>query len=184
MIIKSDKYRRRYGKFAVGGISVNYNRGNPARQRECETEPMELSDLTPEQLGVLLFKVNNHSRAIAKRYLYELGCPNRSEDLDKAIELAEASDAAIQEADRVEGEVQGIKSELDVQSSAEKDRLIALISSHIEASGMGQVEFAQKITWQPMVLSKILSGRKRVSVEDLCRLAIALGLKIDISKKN
>lgn len=182
MIIRSDRYRRRYGKKAAGGISVNYNRGNPARQRECETEPMEIEDLTPEQLGMILFRVNSQSRKSAKRYLHDIGCPADSESLDLAIERANASESAKLAAEQIKAMREDLGIGLDAASKLEKQAILDLINEYVESFENGHVGLAAHLAWHPSQLSNLLSGRTTMSVLDLCRLAIALGLKIKLEK--
>jgi hypothetical protein len=145
-----------------------------------EAELMELSDLTAEQLGKILFRVTNQSRRSAKRYLHDLGCPSDSEALDAAIELAYRSDEAKQASESIKADREEIGTGLDAASKIERQRVLDRLRERIDSLEGGHVEFANSIGWPPTLLSDMMSGRKSMTLLDLCRLAIALGGNVEI----
>ena len=46
---------------------------------------MEISEMTNEQLGMLLYKTETKSRRAGKVYLHSIGAPSLSDDLDMAL---------------------------------------------------------------------------------------------------
>ncbi|MFN7841620.1 MAG: hypothetical protein ACK5N9_07810 [Pirellula sp.] len=143
---------------------------------------MELSDLTPEQLGKILFRVTQQSRKAAKRYLHDLGCPADSESLDAAIELANRSDEAKRASESIKAYREEIGTGLDAASRIERQRVLDRLRERIDSLDGGHVEFASSIGWDPLYLSNMLNGRTTMSLIDLCRLAVAMGEKINIGK--
>lgn len=182
MIIRSDKYRR-YGKLAVGGISVNYNRKTLATHRDSDIGPMELSELTPEQLGMILFRVNNQNRRSAKKYLHSLGAPSDSIALDAAIKLAQDAEQSQKIAKQIKHQREFLGGGLDAVSKSEKDRLIQKIVDVLEAKGMDHIQFAELVAMEPKHIAQILDARRELSLRDFCRMAISLNLDIDVAEK-
>jgi hypothetical protein len=148
-----------------------------------EVKLMELSDLTAEQLGKILFRVTNQSRRSAKNYLHSLGCSSTSEDLDAAIALANASDTAKQAADDVKADREDIGEGIDGAATEEENRVLEMLTKMIEASGKSNIQFAEEMAWQPMVMNRMLSGRKEMTLHDVCRLVVALNKQIDFKQK-
>ncbi|MFO0383794.1 MAG: hypothetical protein ACK506_19010 [Pirellula sp.] len=144
---------------------------------------MELSDLTEEQLGKILFRVNHQSRKAAKSYLHTLGCPADSEALDAAVAMAQASEVAKQAAAEIKESREEIGSGLDAAAVTESNRVLDILKEQVESLEVGKVEFANLIEWPPSLLTNMLSGRKTMTLLDLCRLLVAMDLEFQVKKK-
>jgi DNA-binding phage protein len=87
---------------------------------------------------------------------------------------------------RVFGEVSPEEKELhDVlrkafRAEAHRIRIGREIKEALDMQGMTQVELAKQISMQPADLSKMLRGKTNITLNALCRISEALGLKVSL----
>lgn len=155
----------------------DYNRRAP----QPESRPMEINDMTPEQLGMLLYKTETKSRRAGKVYLHSLGAPSSSEDLDMAIKKAQASKKALAARLTIESKQASNGSEIDSKADSLVSAAIGQIIDELAKQGLNRTEFAQMCGWPDSLLSNYLTGRKEPGLRAFCRMAAVLNCTLGIA---
>lgn len=148
---------------------------SPAKART-----MEISDMTPEQLGMLLYKTETKSRRAGKVYLHSLGAPSSSEDLDMAIKRAQASKKALAARESIESKQSSDGSEIDSKADQLVTSAISQVIAELAKQGLNRAEFAQMCGWPDSLLSNYLTGRKEPGLRAICRMAAVLNCTLGI----
>ena len=132
-------------------------------------------DLTPEQLGKLLFKDRHESRRNLKRFLHDLGGDGSAEELDEVLSIAAKNKEAATIADNLDErrwqESMGIEDRID----DDLVRMMREISKQMEEKGISQSDLAILCGIHQPTLSKYLSGKKEPGVRNLTRMARSVG---------
>ncbi len=142
---------------------------SPAKART-----MEISDMTPEQLGMLLYKVS-FSRKAAKYFLHDIGVSSTAESLAAAISKAESSEAAVRIRDRLLSDRKDKMADIGDSVTAEVDKMLSAIAEEMANQGMTQAQLAEICGWEQPLVSAYLSKTKVPGLANLCKITLALG---------
>lgn len=132
-------------------------------------------NLTTEQQGELIFRSRHLQRRLQKRYLKELGGDGTAEELDQQLAAAQASDAAVAVADRLDRRRHLVASAVELGREARVAELLADIRVRMEEQGVTQVELALRCGWQQGLVSDYFRGKSLPGAANLCKMAEALG---------
>lgn len=141
---------------------------------------MEIQEMTPAQLGMLLFKTETKSRRAGKVYLHSIGAPSSSDDLDFAIQHAKASKKALAVRADIEAKQSNNGSELDLQAAELASNVIQQVVAELDKQSLTRTEFAHICNWPDSLLSNYLTGRKEPGLKAICRMAAALNLTLHL----
>lgn len=141
---------------------------------------MEISEMTNEQLGMLLYKTETKSRRAGKVYLHSIGAPSLSDDLDMALKKAQASKKAVEVRQSIEAKQNSDGSDLDTKADELVSAAIGQVIAEISNRGLNRTEFAHMCGWPDSLLSNYLTGRKEPGLRAICRMAAVLNCTLGI----
>jgi predicted XRE-type DNA-binding protein len=139
-------------------------------------------NLTPQQLGRLLFKEKHEPRRSLKRFLRDLGGDGSAEELNVALEIASKDIQAKSFADLLDTN-RRIAAE-NIEETA-KDRLQAImleVKRKMSESGLTQSDVATACGWSQPLLSHYLSGNVEPGALNLLKLIESVGCSVIISE--
>jgi ribosome-binding protein aMBF1 (putative translation factor) len=142
---------------------------------------MKISEMTHEQLGMLLYKTETKSRRAGKVYLHSIGAPSSSEDLDMAIKKAQSSKKAVEARRSIEAKQSTDGSYLDAKANEMVAAAIQQVIAEITSRGLNRTEFAQMCGWPDSLVSNYLNGRKEPGLRAICRMAAVLNCTLGIA---
>jgi hypothetical protein len=135
---------------------------------------MEIADMTPEQLGMLLYKFES-SRKSAKYFLHDIGVSSTSESLARAFETAQSNAEAVEIKNQLLMERKGKMADIGDNVTAEVDKMLSAITEEMANQGMTQAQLAEICGWEQPLVSAYLSKTKVPGLANLCKITLALG---------
>ncbi len=132
--------------------------------------------LTVEQLGRLLYRRDRKEpRRNLKRYLKDLGGDGSADELDAVLVVAEKNAAAVDEAKRLNQQREITSKTVDAGVNAAAAEMITAIRVRMADTAMTQQDLADSCGWQQPMVAAYLTGKKSPGLENLARIAEALG---------
>lgn len=131
-------------------------------------------NLSPEQLGRLLFKSACEPRRNQKRYLKDLGGTGSAEELDAVLAQAQDSAEARAECDRLQRQRTIIAQAVHAVDGRVAE-MLADIRLHMQDQGLTQQDVATRCGWPQSLVAAYLTGKTEPGIGNLAKLATALG---------
>ena len=150
-----------------------YNSGTSKESANQKTT-MEISEMTNEQLGMLLYKIN-FSRKSAKYFLHDIGVASTSESLAMATKAAEGNEAAVRIKDRLLSDRKDKMAEIGDNVSPEVDKMLSAVATEMANQGITQSQLAEICGWEQPLVSAYLNKTKVPGLANLCKMTVALG---------
>lgn len=136
---------------------------------------MERVTLSPEELGMLLYKSRHEPRRNAKRFVKDRGGDGTAAELEDVLAAAAADPAAEAVAERIERERATTARNLDLGMEARSAEMLADVRVRMAEQGLTQQDVADRCGWTQPLVAAYLNGRKEPGVRNLAKLAEAVG---------
>jgi predicted XRE-type DNA-binding protein len=139
-------------------------------------------DLTPQQLGKLIFKSKYEPRRSLKRFLRDLGGDGSAEELNETLEFAASNSEANSFAKLLDSNWRIAGENIESAAKTKLAGIMHELKIKMKEKGLTQSDVATACGWSQPLLSHYLSGNVEPGALNLLKMIESVGCSVTISE--